>query len=183
MLPLAMVLERSNRGTLRGKRTRNDPWLKHRCDLLLSINPRNAELSRLFTSKVITKWYGSGTPPFFWSFGIKDLGGGSRQVFGFKGLAGKVFKNQRLNLSRSGENGVWGSFEGHLDSGTDLETAPVRPHSYRGARWVLSQWISSADGGDQKRSRVRTLSPHRKARNRSSLRDLCSSSSSPLTQR
>jgi hypothetical protein len=36
-------------------------------------------------------------PPFFRSFGIRDLGGGSRQVFGFKGLAGKVFKNQRLS--------------------------------------------------------------------------------------
>ena len=35
-----------------------------------------------------------GYPPFFRSFGIKDLGGGFRQVFGFKGLAGKVFKNQ-----------------------------------------------------------------------------------------
>jgi hypothetical protein len=44
-------------------------------------------------------------PPFFRSFGIKDLGGGSRQVFGFKGLAGKVFKNQRLKLSKSAENG------------------------------------------------------------------------------
>jgi hypothetical protein len=33
-------------------------------------------------------------PPFLRSFGIKDLGGGHRQVFGFKGLAGKVFKNQ-----------------------------------------------------------------------------------------
>ncbi len=28
------------------------------------------------------------------SFGIKDLGGSPRQVFGFKGLACKVFKNQ-----------------------------------------------------------------------------------------
>jgi hypothetical protein len=43
--------------------------------------------------------------PFFRFFGIKDLGGGYCQVFGFKGLAGKVFMNQRLKLSRSAENG------------------------------------------------------------------------------
>jgi len=38
--------------------------------------------------------YGYPTPLFPRSIGIKDLGGGSRQVFGFKGLADKVFKNQ-----------------------------------------------------------------------------------------
>jgi hypothetical protein len=33
------------------------------------------------------------------------IGGDSSQVFGFKGLAGKVFINQSLGLSKSAENG------------------------------------------------------------------------------
>ena len=44
-------------------------------------------------------------PPSPRSFEIMGLGGKSRQVFGFKGLASKVFQNQRLRLSKSAENG------------------------------------------------------------------------------
>jgi len=69
------------------------------------------------------------TPPFFRSFGIKDLGGGSRQVFGFKGLAGKVFKNQRVILSKSAENWFGAASRAVLVDG--LETAPIRSLSSR----------------------------------------------------
>ena len=37
-----------------------------------------------------------GVPPSPRSFGIIELGGKSRQVFGFKGLIGKVFRNKDL---------------------------------------------------------------------------------------
>jgi hypothetical protein len=68
-------------------------------------------------------------PPFFRSFGIKDLGGGSCQVFGFKGLAGKVFKNQWLNLSKSAENWFGAASRAVLVDG--VETAPIRSLSSR----------------------------------------------------
>ena len=80
-------------------------------------------------------------PPSFGSFGIKDLGGGSRQVFGFKGLAGKVFKKQKLRLSRSAENGFGAVSRAVLVDGR----ASKLPQSdlYGRALRVLSQRISS----------------------------------------
>jgi hypothetical protein len=84
----------------------------------------------------------SPLPPFFRSFGIKDLGGGSRQVFGFKGLAGKVFKNQCLKLSRSAENG-FGAVSRAVWVGGRISKLPQSDlYRYRCARWGLSQWIS-----------------------------------------
>ena|SRR5208337_1093646 len=71
-----------------------------------------------------------GTPsPLPRSFGIKDLGGISRQIFEFKGLAGKVFKNQRLKLSRSAENGFGAVSRAALEDA--LSIAPIRTLSSR----------------------------------------------------
>ncbi len=104
------------------------------------------------------------------SFGIIVLGGDSRQIFGFKGVAGKVFQNQQLTLSKSAENGFGAvsraerSFASlrisaagsplRLRSGSpplDASTSKL-PQSdlNRHARRVLSQWISITDGCDEK---------------------------------
>jgi hypothetical protein len=85
-----------------------------------------------------------GYPPFFLSFGIKDLGGGSRQVFGFKGLAGKVFKNQRLRLSKSAENGFGAASRVVLVDW--LETAPIRSLWSRAAG-LKSMFFHECDNG------------------------------------
>src|ERR1017187_9707089 len=84
-------------------------------------------------------------PPFPRSCGIKDLGGSPCQVFGSKGLAGKVFKNQRLNLSKSSENGFGAvSRLVRVDRRTlKLPQSDLYRHALRG----LSQWISIAVGG------------------------------------
>ena len=92
----------------------------------------------------LTVWQG-GTPP---SFGIKDLEGSTRQVFGFKGLAAKVFKNQRLNLSKSAENGF-----GAVSRSVFVDRrASKLPQSdlYRHAPRGLSQSVSITDGCDEK---------------------------------
>jgi len=78
-----------------------------------------------------------GVPPFFRSFGIKDLGGGARQVFGFKGLAGKVFKNQRLRLPKSAQNGFGAVSRTVLVDW--LETAPIR------SLWSRAAGLKSMD--------------------------------------
>src|SRR5208337_56067 len=109
-------------------------------------------------------------PPPPRSFGIIELGGDSRQIFGFKGVAGKVFQNQQLTLSKSAENGFGAvsraerSFASlrisaagsplRLRSGSpplDASTSKL-PQSdlNRHARRVLSQWISITDGCDEK---------------------------------
>ena len=71
-------------------------------------------------------------PPSPRSFGIIGLGGKFHQVFEFKGLAGKVFQNQRLRLSKSAENGFGAVSRAVLVDGYTSEL----PQSdlYRGAR-------------------------------------------------
>ena len=49
---------------------------------------------------------GGGTPPSPRSFGIIGLGGKSRQVFGFKGLIGKVSRNKDLACQRALKMGL-----------------------------------------------------------------------------
>jgi hypothetical protein len=87
---------------------------------------------------MFTSWY-SPYPPFLRSFGIKDLGGGSRQVFGFKGLDGKVFKNQRVSSSKSSENGFGEASRTVLADG--FETAPIR------TLWSRTTGLKSMDFG------------------------------------
>jgi hypothetical protein len=65
---------------------------------------------RIFRRLPFSYW---GVPPLPRSFGIIGLGGKSRQVFGFKGLTGKVFRNKDLGCQRA-LKWVWGSFEGRL---------------------------------------------------------------------
>ena len=115
-------------------------------------------------------------PPISRSLGIKDLGGGSRQVFGFKGLARKVFKNQRLSersfappphRAKSGRAGDPGplriSAAGsplRLRSGSRPLNASTSElpqpdlYLYRCARGALSQWISITGGSDEKSQRL-----------------------------
>jgi hypothetical protein len=51
-------------------------------------------------------YFGLRTPLPPRSFGIMGLGNNSRQVFGFKGLAGKVFINHRFSSRAGTENGL-----------------------------------------------------------------------------
>jgi hypothetical protein len=91
---------------------------------------------------------GGTPPPQSRSIGIRDLGGSHRQVFGFKGLTGKVFMNQRLKLSKSAENWFGEASRAVL---VDRRASKL-PQSdlYRCARRGLSQWISITDGWDEK---------------------------------
>lgn len=85
--------------------------------LFLSFVPITAAAAcpRLLTPKVLTCVYCS--PPFS---KIIELGGNSRHVFGFKGLKGEVFQNQRLTLSKSAENGFEAASRAGLVDGAPL---------------------------------------------------------------
>ena len=81
-------------------------------------------------SWIINQLFRVGVPPLPpRSSGIMELGGNSRQVFGFKGLTAKVFENQQVRLSNSAESG-FGAISGAVLM-TDLETAPIRSLSLR----------------------------------------------------
>jgi hypothetical protein len=83
-----------------------------------------------------------GVPPHPRSSGIIDLGGKSRQVFGFKGLRGKVFRNKELGCQRA-LKWVWGSFRGpSWETGT-LLAAPIRSLLSRTARWMSVTQVQS----------------------------------------
>jgi hypothetical protein len=51
------------------------------------------------------------------SFGIIELGGKSRQIFGYKGLICKIFRNKDLRLSKSAENGFGAASRSVLGDG------------------------------------------------------------------
>lgn len=71
------------------------------------------------------------------SFRIIDLAKNCFQIFGFKGLAGKIFQNQRLRLSKSTENGFGAASRCVLVDGRNSKL-PQSKFYYR-ARWVVSQ--------------------------------------------
>ena len=85
---------------------------------------------------------GAPTPPFFRSFGIKDLGGGSRQVFRFKGLAGKVYRTNELTCQRALKMGL-GQFRG--PSWLTDNASKLRSDLYRGAQRRLVNGFRSVD--------------------------------------
>jgi hypothetical protein len=75
---------------------------------------------------MLTNQYG-GYPPSPRSFGIMELGGNSCQIFGFKGLAGKFFKNQRLSVEILPFGFVLGQdFGSGLPASTTLRVAPAK---------------------------------------------------------
>src|SRR5208282_2247537 len=68
-------------------------------------------------------------PPVFWNQRLRREP--YRQVFEFKGLAGKVFKNQRVNLSKSAENGFGAvsRFRQRARPSTALRVTPAKHHN------------------------------------------------------
>jgi hypothetical protein len=113
-----------------------------------------------------------GYPPFFRSFGIKDLGGGSRQVFGFKGLTSKSLRTNnlagdpspsaspRVRISVTGSRSSTPSRENRARRGSRLRSRLLNgstsklPQSdlyrYRCGWRVLSQFISLTGGWDER---------------------------------
>ncbi len=76
----------------------------------------------------------------------------SPQVFGFKGVASKVFESQRLRLSKSAENGFGAVSRAVLVC--DVPQNCPNQISIVARGWVLSQWISTTNGCDEKRHGV-----------------------------
>src|ERR1035441_4380689 len=76
----------------------------------------------------------AGTPSHR-AFGIIDLGRNSRQVFGFKGLTGKVFWNKDLSCQRALKMGFGAASRAVFGYGAHLKTAPIRGILSHGADW------------------------------------------------
>jgi hypothetical protein len=87
---------------------------------------------RIFRRLPFSYW---GVPPLPRSFGIIGLGGKSRQVFGFKGVIGKVFRNKDLGCQRALKMGLEQLRGPSWETGT-LPTAPIRSPLSRTAGWM-----------------------------------------------
>src|ERR1035437_2551682 len=81
-------------------------------------------------------------PPSPRSFGIIELGGKSRQVFGFKGLIGKVFRNKDLICQIALKMGL-----GQLRGPSWLTGAPLTT-PIRSSLSRMAGWMSVMDGPD-----------------------------------
>src|SRR5271157_2098273 len=85
-----------------------------------------------------------GVPPSPRSFGIIGLGGKSRQVFGFKGLIGKVSRNKDLACQRALKMGL-GQLRGPFGKRTNLSVAPIRSLLSHRAGWksvmAVTAWL------------------------------------------
>jgi hypothetical protein len=97
-------------------------------------------------SEGINPWLPPPPPPR--SFGIIGLGRNSSQIFEFKGLIRKIFRNKDLGCQRALKIGLGAASRAVLVDGYTSKL----PQSdlYRHARRVLSQWISITDGCDER---------------------------------